>query len=224
MRRKLIFSVLLFLLFSLIDIAFAADLMVPAGSIVTESTTHSYGKFEVDGRLIVESRADLSFTNESRIDGVTTSGIRPEVIMNAGNFLLDNRMNMGTDKLPDNGGNYAYLTMNGGTFTVTGTFKCPDDPGGEHRIYLNGGIMHCGDIEQKHDRDAIMYVGGGILRLDVITGGERDPQEWKANGDLLPAEGYDEIVIEYVPAGPYTEVRAAKSDPNVASNPSPADW
>ena len=223
MCRKPALSIIVILLVSLAGGASAVDLLVPAGTEVTKSAAQSYGKFEVDGRLIVESGADLSFTNESRIDGVTTSGIRPEIIMNASNFLLNNRMNMGTDKLPDNGGNYAYLTMNGGTFTVTGTFKFPDDEGGTHRIYLNGGIMHCGDIEQKHDRDAIMYVGGGILRLDDITGGDRNPQEWKANGDLLPAEGYDEIVIEYVPAGPYTEVRAIKLDPNLASNPSPAD-
>ena len=66
--------------------------------------------------------------------------------------------------------------------------------------------MHVGDIELKHDRDAIIYVGGGILRLDHIPGRSGDPQEWKDNGDLLPAEGYDDIVIK--DCGDYTEVRA----------------
>jgi len=222
-HRRIVFSAIIFCSAGLIDVASAADLLVAAGAVVTKSTPQSYGKFEVVGRLVVEAGADLSFTSQSHIDGVETNGIRPEIIINGGSVFVDARTNMGTNKV-DNGGNYGYLTMSGGTFTVTGTFKFPDDSGGEHRIYLNGGIMHCGDIEQKHDRDAIMYVGGGTLRLDDITGGDRDPQEWKANGDLLPAAGYDEIVIEYVPAGPYTEVRAIKLDPNFASNPEPADW
>ncbi len=223
MRRRIVFSVIIFLL-GLIDVASAVDLLVPAGTEVTKSTAGSYGKFEVVGRLIVEAGADLTFTgpDQSHIDGVETSGIRPEIIMNGGSVFVDARTNMGTNEV-DNGGNYGYLTMNGGTFTTTDTFKFPDDHGGEHRIYLNDGIMHCGDIQLIHERNAIMYVGGGILHLDDITGGERDPQEWKGNGDLLPAAGYDEIVIEYVPAGPYTEVRAIKLDPNLASNPSPAN-
>jgi len=103
--------------------------------------------------------------------------------------------------------------MNGGTFTVTGMFTFPDGEGGVHRIYLNDGIMHAGSIEQKHDRDAIIYVGGGILRLDDIPGDDEDPQEWKDNGDLLPAEGYDDIVIE--DCGDYTEVRAVKYPPTI---------
>ncbi|MHC4060245.1 MAG: hypothetical protein ACYSR6_01365 [Planctomycetota bacterium] len=68
--------------------------------------------------------------------------------------------------------------------------------------------MHAGSIEQKHERDAIIYVGGGILRLDDISDGDSNPHRWKKNGDLLPAEGYDEIVIE--DRGDYTEVRAVK--------------
>jgi formylglycine-generating enzyme required for sulfatase activity len=223
MRDKKPFYSIAIVMLVLAGSACAADLIVPAGSIVTKSTAGSFGQFMVAGRLTVEQGADLTFTSESHVDGVETSGIRPEIIMNGGSFFVDARTNTGTNKV-DNGGNYAYLTMNGGTFTTTDTFKFPDDAGGEHRIHLNGGIMHCGDIQQIHERDAIIYVGGGILRLDDITGGERDPHEWKANGDLLPAEGYDDVVIEYIPAGPYTEVRALISDPNVASNPSPPDW
>jgi len=66
--------------------------------------------------------------------------------------------------------------------------------------------MHAGSIELKHERDAIIYVGGGILRLDDISDG--DPDEWKDNGDLRPAEGYDDIVIKDY--GAYTEVTAVK--------------
>jgi hypothetical protein len=84
---------------------------------------------------------------------------------------------------------------------------------GVHRIYLNDGIMHAGSIEQKHERDAIIYVGGGILRLDDVSDSDGDPKEWKDNGGLLPAEGYDDIVIE--DCGDYTEVRAVKHPPTI---------
>ena len=73
------------------------------------------------------------------------------------------------------------------------------------------GIMHAGNIELKHDRDAVIYVGGGILRLDTTRTSGGDPEEWKDDGDLLPAEGYDDIVIEH--RGDYTEVRAVKHPP-----------
>ncbi len=225
MCRKPMFLVFIVSLLVPAGGASAADLTVPAGTIVTKSTSQSYDKFVVEGRLIVQDGANLSFSNDSHIDGMETGGIRPEIIMNGGSFFVDARTNMGTDKV-DNGGNYAYLTMNGGTFTCTDTFKFPDDKGGEHRIYLNGGIMHSGDIQMFHDRDAIIYVGAGILRLNTVIPGssEYDPAEWVNQGALLPAEGYDEVVIEYIPAGPYTEVRATRPDPNLASNPSPPDW
>ncbi|MHC4575410.1 MAG: SUMF1/EgtB/PvdO family nonheme iron enzyme, partial [Planctomycetota bacterium] len=115
--------------------------------------------------------------------------------------------------------------MSGGTFTVTNDFKFPDDRGGVHRMYLNDGIMHSWKIQLYYSRDAIIYVGGGILRLDIVTPGsdEYDPAEWLLQGALLAAEGYDEVVIEYVPAGPYTQVRAIRYDPNIAWRPRPAD-
>jgi hypothetical protein len=69
--------------------------------------------------------------------------------------------------------------------------------------------MHAGSIEQKHERNAIIYVGGGRLRLDDTSDSDSDPHEWKDNGDLLPAEGYDHIVIK--DCGDYTEVTAIKS-------------
>ncbi|MHC4646211.1 MAG: toxin-antitoxin system YwqK family antitoxin, partial [Planctomycetota bacterium] len=108
----------------------------------------------------------------------------------------------------------ATITVNGGSFTVNGRFNL--GTGSDGYIYMNGGtygIMHAGSIEQEHDRDAIIYVGGGILRLDDIPGDDEDPREWKDNGDLLPAEGYDDIVIEDF--GDYTEVRAVKNPPTI---------
>jgi len=210
MSRKLAFSVIIFLL-TLADAASAGSLYVPDGSTYTVTGSETYDDFDVAGTLIIDSSGNLTSGDGSILDG---SGAT--ITVNGGSLTVNGRFNVGQ-------GSDGYINMNGGTFTVTGTFKFPDNPGGEHRIYLNDGIMHAHDIEQKHDRDAVIYVGAGILRLDDITGLDRDPQDWKDNGDLLPAEGYDDIVIEYIPAGPYTEVRATKHDPNFASNPSPPD-
>jgi hypothetical protein len=214
MCRKLTLAVIIISLLAPAGGATAADLIIPVGSTMTKNTTESFGYFMVAGRLTVENGANLTFTGDSHIDGVETSGIRPEIIMNGGSFSVGARINMGTDKV-GNGGNYAYLTMNGGTFTCTGTFKFPDDEGGVHRIYLNDGIMHSDDIQMYHSRDAIIYVGAGILRLNTVIPGnpEYDPAEWVNQGALLPAEGYDEIVIE--DKGTYTEVTALPSGPRI---------
>jgi antitoxin component YwqK of YwqJK toxin-antitoxin module len=131
----------------------------------------------------------------------TLNGPGATMKVNGGSFTVNGRFNLGAN-------NDGYIYLNGGTFTVKGLFTFPDGPGGVHRIYLNDGIMHAGRIEQEHDRDAIIYVGGGILRLDDISDGDSNPNRWKGNGDLLPAEGYKKIVIE--DRGDYTEVRAVK--------------
>ncbi|MHC4617585.1 MAG: Calx-beta domain-containing protein [Planctomycetota bacterium] len=197
----------------------AADLIVPSGTTVTKNTIESFGQFMVAGRLTVEDGASLTFTSESHIDGAETGGIRPEIVMNGGSLSLANRMNMGTDKTA-NGGNYAYLTMNGGTFTVTGTFKFPDDAGGVHRMWINGGILSSADIELRGDRDAIIYVGGGILRLtngDFTTNPDvyYNPLSWISQGWLRPADGYDDLNVEYVAAGNYTEITGISAHPRV---------
>ena len=123
------------------------------------------------------------------------------VKINGGSFTVQGRFNTGV-------GSDAYIIMNGGKFTVTGSLKFADSDGGVHRIYLNDGMMHAGNIELKHDRDAVIYVGGGTLRLDTTGTSGGDPREWKEDGDLRPAKGYDEIVIE--DKGDYTEIRAVK--------------
>jgi hypothetical protein len=205
MRRRLLFSAITVCLLGLASGASAQYLNVPEGTTHTVTGTEIYDDFDVAGMLIIESSGDLTSGDRSTLNG---SGA--QIIVNGGGFLINGRFNVGQ-------GSDGYITMNGGTFTVTGTFKFPDEDGGEHRIYLNDGIMHSYDIEFRGMRDAIMYVGGGILRLDSIEGVYRDPEQWKDEGWLLLAEGYDEIVIEYIPAGPYTEVRATKSDPNFAS-------
>jgi hypothetical protein len=187
------------------------DLIVPAGTTVTEDSPGDFGKFQVAGRLIVQPGADLRFASQSYIDGVPTSGIRPEIVMIGGSLHIDARLDMGTNKA-DNGGNDAYLTMYDGYFRVgteassgdSGDLKFPDDdePIGPHRIYLNGGVLRVHRCEMYVARDAIIYVGAGIMEIEDISVG--DPQDWKDQGGLLPLGGWADVVIDYdepVPGG-----------------------
>jgi hypothetical protein len=161
-------------------------------------------QLSITGTLIIESNQSITAASNSLLNGPGAT-----ITVNGGSFTVNGRFNVGK-------GSDGYINLNGGTFTVTGSLKFADSDGGVHRIYLNDGIMHIGDIELKHDRDAIIYVGGGILRLDDIPGGSGDPREWKDDGDLRPAEGYDDIVIK--DCGDYTEVRAVKYPPTIQGN------
>jgi hypothetical protein len=160
-------------------------------------------EMNITGKLTIESDQSVTAASNSILNGPGAT-----ITVNGGSFTVNGRFNLGT-------GSDGYIYLNGGTFTVTSVFTFPDGEGGVHRIYLNDGIMHAGSIEQKHDRDAKIYVGGGILRLDDVPGDDEDPKEWKDNGDLLPAEGYDHIVIE--DRGDYTEVRAVKGPAKVSN-------
>jgi len=153
-------------------------------------------QLRISGTLTIDSTQSITGTSNSILNGPGAT-----ITVNGGSFTINGRFNIGM-------GSDGYINMNGGTFTVTGSIKFPDGEGGVHRIYLNDGIMHARDIELKHDRDAIIYVGGGVLRLDDITDSGDDPRDWKDDGGLEPAEGYDDIVIE--DCGDYTEVRAVK--------------
>jgi formylglycine-generating enzyme required for sulfatase activity len=158
-------------------------------------------QMSIEGTLIIESTQSITAASNSILNGPGAT-----ITVNGGSFTVNGRFNLGV-------GSDGYIIMNGGTFTVASVFTFPDGEGGVHRIYLNDGIMHVGSIEQKHERDAIIYVGGGILRLDDISDSDGDPKEWMDNGDLLPAEGYDDIVIK--DCGDYTEVRAVKYPPTI---------
>ena len=152
-------------------------------------------QLSITDTLIIDSAQSVIGASNSILNGPGAT-----IIVN-GSFTIHGRFNVGH-------GSDGYINVKSGTFTVTGSLKFADGVGGIHRIYLNGGIMHVGDIEQKHDRNDIIYVGGGILRLDHIIGSNGNPLVWKKNGDLLPANGYDDIVIKNF--GDYTEVRAVK--------------
>jgi len=161
-------------------------------------------QLSITGTLIIDSTKSITGASNSILNGPGAT-----IVVNGGSFTINGRFNVGK-------GSDGYIYMNGGSFTVTGSLKFADSDGGVHRIYLNDGIMHVGNIELKHDRNAIIYVGGGILRIDDISSSSGDPREWKEDGDLLPAEGYDDIVIK--DCGDYTEVRAVRYTPTIQGN------
>jgi len=202
MWRKTAFPTIIILVLALVDGAYA-QCSVPQGQTETVTTSVSCGQMSIAGTLVIESTGSITGTENSTLDG---SGAT--ITVNGGSLTVNGRFNVGQ-------GSDGYINMNGGTFTVTGTFKFPDDPGGEHRIYLNDGVMHSDDIQMYHDRDAIIYIGAGILRLNTVIPGnsEYDPAEWVNQGALLPAEGYDYIVIE--DKGSYTEITAVSAFPRV---------
>jgi antitoxin component YwqK of YwqJK toxin-antitoxin module len=158
-------------------------------------------QMSIAGKLIIDSTQSMTAAANSILNGPGAT-----ITVNGGSFTVNGRFNLGT-------GSDGFIILNNGAFTVKGLFTFPDGEGGVHRITLNGGIMHAESIEQKHERDAIIYVGGGLLHLDDISDSDGDPHEWKKAGDLRPAEGFDDVVIE--DCGDYTQVRAVKDPPEI---------
>ena len=186
-----------------------ADLNVGPGETYTVTGIETVGALDVEGTLIVESTGSLTFTSRSEVDGPDPGG---HIIVNGGSIVGHARFD--TNKT-------ATITMNGGSFRVNNTFKFPDNAPGPVYIYLNAGVLSSQDIQTMPDRNPHFIVGGGILRLDGDVEGrgqQYDPREWINLGIMVPAEGYDEIAVEYVETGGYTEVRAISADltPSVA--------
>jgi len=193
------FSVFVVLLPGLSSSAFAVDLLVPAGQTYTITTNQSYGKIEVYGTLIIEE-GDVTVADRSTLDG-------GEIIVEDGTLtVLSSAVRFDVGK-----GNGGAITMNGGLFRVNGSLKLPDDDGGTTVVTLNGGMLSAQETQVYIIRGYQCIAGGGVFRIDGDVEGadDDDPRQWLAQGALLPAPGYsiDDIIIEYVVAGDYTEVR-----------------
>jgi len=204
MQRTFVFWAVLTLPLALAGGAHAQCNVLP-GETATVTTPVSCGQMNIAGTLIIESTGSITGGDESTLNG---SGAT--ITVNGGAFTINGRFNVGQ-------GSDGYINLNGGTFTVTGTWKYPDDPGGVHRMWINNGVVHSGDIELRGDRNAIIYIGGGLLRLDYVgTGGVGDyydPTWWLSAGWLQPAENYDEILIE--DQGSYTQITAVSLYPKL---------
>jgi len=181
-----------------------AQCQILPGQTVTVSTAESCSRpMFISGTLIIESTGSITAPSDSVLDGQGAT-----MIINGGSFHCTGRFDIGR-------GIEGYIYMKGGSFKVDGTWKFPDTQGGEHRMWINQGIVHSGDIELRGDRNAIIYIGAGVLRLDSVSAGSQywDPAIWVTEGWLQPAEGFDEIVIDSK-AG-YTEIRALSSIPQI---------
>jgi len=204
MQRTFRFCMILTLQLALAGGVYAQCNVLP-GETATVTTPVSCGQMNIAGTLIIESTGSITGGDESTLNG---SGAT--ITVNGGAFTINGRFNVGQ-------GSDGYINLNGGTFTVTGTWKYPDDPGGVHRMWINNGVVHSGDIELRGDRDAIIYIGGGSLRLDSVgTGGAGDyydPTWWLSQGWLQPAENYDQILIQDL--GSYTEITGVSLYPKL---------
>jgi len=204
MERTFRFCMILTLQLALAGGAYAQCNVLP-GETATVTTPVTCGQMNIAGTLIVESTGSVTGG-----DGSTLNGADATITVNGGAFTINGRFNVGQ-------GSDGYINLNGGTFTVTGTWKYPDDAGGVHRMWINNGVVHSGDIELRGDRDAIIYVGGGSLRLNYVgTGGVGDyydPTWWLSAGWLQPAENYDEILIQDL--GSYTEITGVSLYPKL---------
>jgi len=188
---------------SLAGLAYSQCQILPGESVTVTTAEICTRPMFISGTLTIESTGSVIAPDDSILDGTGAT-----ITVNGGSYHCMGRFNQGK-------GTEAFIIVNGGTFTVDGTWKLPDTQGNEHRMWINDGVVHSDDIELRGDRNAIIYVGGGILRLNSITPGSQywDPAIWVSNGWLQPAEGYDEIVIEQ--KATYTEITAVSASPRV---------
>ncbi|MHC4575293.1 MAG: Calx-beta domain-containing protein, partial [Planctomycetota bacterium] len=204
MHRKLTFSAVFFLLLGPAGAVSAADLYVPQGETLTISTSETYGRIDVDGTLVIESSASVVATGASGKSGVR--GCCAEIIINGGSLDINSRFDTDGDGEPG-----AKITMNGGFFEAD-DLKLPDNQG-PVTITLNAGVFHAVSHQPYLNRNFKVIIGDGLYRVDGDVEGQEDadPRTWLTYNPpaLLPAEGYtvDDIIIEYVAAGGYTEVR-----------------
>ncbi len=207
MSRKPIFTLVILSLLAGTGGVCAQCTILP-GQTETVTSPVACGAMSIAGTLIIESTGSVTGA-----DGSTLNGPGATITVNGGSFHCTGRFNVGQ-------GSDGYINLNGGTFTVDGTWKYPDESGGVHRMWVNAGLMQSNDIELRGDRDAIIYIGGGVLRL---TGGDftthpdiyYNPFSWISEGWLQPAPGYDSLDVQYVSAGNYTEITAMSQFPRV---------
>jgi hypothetical protein len=185
MCRKLMFLISL-VCFLTISVPVSAECLVvcDVGPYVV-SGVEEYDCIEVCGTLIVPSGATLIVNGRSRIDGNGNDGEggteHAQVIVDGGTFLLNDRLDMGTDHdaylIIRNGG---YLEHHGDKITI------PDNDGGEHRLIIEDGEVVAEEIEVIVDRDAKIIVGcaGSLTMGNTDEDDSRDPTWLAANGGL----------------------------------------
>ncbi|MHC4645328.1 MAG: LamG domain-containing protein [Planctomycetota bacterium] len=193
----------------------SADTNVGQGQTLTIDSNYTDEHLNVVGTLIIEPGADITFSGRGIVnaDRDFENEVGAEIIMNGGSFHLlgdsfGDRLTLGQTK-------DAYLIINNGYFRVgtmfssddAGDTKLADDPGGVHRLIINGGTFrtHRMEVDGGGDglgeRNSHIIIGGGVLIVEDPNEGK--PSDWTEviNQDtglpiLMPAEGYDSLIIE----------------------------
>ncbi|MHC4500799.1 MAG: LamG domain-containing protein, partial [Planctomycetota bacterium] len=192
-----------------------ANITVPPDETVSDAQTHGYFQVNDSGTLEVTSTGTLNVSELSGVNGGT-------LLINGGTVQVDDRFNLGS-------GLGGTVTMNGGSFTILGDgedgIEMMDEGGGLSVLEMLGGTLTSYDLQftDPHERRGMIYIGGGtmIIQNNYEEGVQnRDPQMWIDNGWLVPAPGYVEVDVNYVPAGGFT-LTATGGGP-VALDPIPA--
>ncbi|MHC4623976.1 MAG: CARDB domain-containing protein [Planctomycetota bacterium] len=113
------------------------------------------------------------------------------LIVAGGDFVMNARLDM--DSL-------GKITIYAGAAAFPVDFKFPDSNGTQDvELHVLGGTASAYQIENRaYDRGRAIYVGGGTLTVQTgyLSGSrEYDPNRWLADGTLLPAQGYGQVVL-----------------------------
>jgi hypothetical protein len=185
MYRKLMFLISL-VCFLAVSLPVSA-LTVNWPDVYTVSGTETYGEIRCHGTIIVPAGATLVMNSRSRIDGNGDDGEGgteyAAIIVDGGTFLLNDRLDMGTD-------NDAYLIVrNGGYVEHHGTkITIPDNDGGEHRLVIeSGGEVVAEEIEVIVDRNSKIILGCDAIGITMGAQGDDESRDllWLSeNGGL----------------------------------------
>jgi len=202
MCKKVVSLVWLACLLGPASSVFSADLEVPWGDCYVVHGTEEYCSVIVRGCLIVPAGATIIANCESSLDGDGPDGPggaeHAFILCDGGDFICNARFNIGTDHdgylIIDKGGSFVQQCC--GDDWQDG-LKFPDNEGGEHRIYVLDGLLSASRLEQKHDRDAIIYIGcDGLVHVENTDEGDSDPYDWYINGDIrCDPSCFGEIII-----------------------------
>ncbi len=181
--------------------------------------------------LICNVRADQDVSDTQHWNGLNITGETltigpggnltvdaPEqmlIIANGGRIVVNGgtlTMNAGDEGRVSMDAN-AEITVNSGYVEVNAGagIKFPDTVG-PCRINVQGGTLRVSYMEVAFDRDPLITIGGGLLEVDRVYLDDperRDPQNWLSAGVLVPAAGYDQIVINPDNGQGFVEVSAS---------------
>jgi len=163
-----------------------------SSALIVVSGTESWGETSMNQNVQIVAGGNLTITGQFGIVNGHTLTVEA-----GGQVVVNARVDF------DSGGT---LIMNGGTAEFNDTVKFPDNDAGNVYIYLNGGLLTCGDTESYANRGSELHVGGGVMMTGQITEPRRDPDSSAWN--IQPIPPYEDIIITDI-GGNVKEISAA---------------